>query len=272
MTGLLEGRVAFVTGAARGQGRSHALRLAEEGADIIAIDICAPIASIPYAMGSADDLAETERLVNELDRRIVTRVADVRDFDAVQAAVDAGIAELGPVDIICTNAGIGAQVTGSQSWRISGERWNDTIGVNLTGSWHAVKAAVPSMVEAGRGGSIVMTGSTAAVKGMQQLSDYAASKHGVLGLMRSLAQELAPHGIRVNAVLPTGVNTPMIHNPSMDLFVAENPAMVANLANLLPVPEVEPVDISNAVVWLCSDAARYVTAISLPVDAGFTQK
>ena len=272
MTGTLQGKVALISGAARGQGRSHAIRLAEEGADIIALDICADIPSIPYSMATPEDLAETERLVHDLDRRIVARQVDVRDFESLRSAVEDGISELGNIDIVCANAGIGAQVTGSQSWNISEERWRDTLDVNLTGSWHTVKAAIPSMIDGGRGGSIVMTGSTAAVKGMEQLSDYAASKHGVLGLMRSLAQELAPYNIRVNAVIPTGVNTPMIHNAAMDKFVAENPAMMANLSNMLPIPEVQPVDISNAIVWLCSDAARYVTAIALPIDAGFTQK
>lgn len=272
MAGLLEGNVAFITGAARGQGRSHAVRLASEGADIIATDISKQIDTVKYAVATTDDMAETVRLVKAEGQRIVARQADVRDFDAMQAAVDDGIAELGHVDIVCANAGIGVQEVDAPTWKLSAERWRDVIDVNLTGVWHTVKAAVPAMVERDKGGSIVMINSTAGLKGQPFFSDYAASKHGCVGLMRTLAMELAPHGIRVNSVHPTGVKTPMVENEALAAFVEANPEMVAKLSNMLPIDMLDPSDVSNAVLWLVSDAARYVTAVALPVDAGFTQK
>lgn len=272
MRGVVEGKVALITGAARGQGRSHAVRLAEEGADIIAVDACEQIDTVHYPMSTLEDLQETARLVEERGRRIVARRADVRDFRVLSAAVDAGLRELGRIDIVCANAGIGAQEVDVPAWKMSEERWRDVIDVNLTGVWLTVKAAVPSMIDRGEGGSIIITSSTAGLRGMAQLADYAASKHGLVGLMRTLAQELAQYSIRVNTVHPTGVKTPMIENEAMQVFIDANPAMVENLANMLPVETLESIEISNAVLWLASDAARYVTAITLPVDAGFTQK
>ena len=272
MSGLLEGHVALITGAARGQGRSHAVRLAQEGADIIATDISTQIETVKYDVASSDDLSETVRLVEAEGRRIVARQADVRDFEAVQAAVDDGIAELGHVDIVCANAGIGVQEVDSPTWKISAERWRDVIDVNLTGVWHTIKATVPAMIERDQGGSVVIINSTAGLKGQPFFADYAASKHGCVGLMRTLAKELAPHGIRVNSIHPTGVRTPMVENEALAAFVEANPEMVATLSNMLPVDMLEPSDVTNALLWLVSDAARYVTAVALPVDAGFTQK
>ena len=272
MGSLLEGSVALITGAARGQGRSHAVRLAEEGADIIATDISTQIETVKYAVATTDDMAETTRLVEATGRRIVARDADVRDLDALQAAVDDGIAELGHVDIVIANAGIGVQEVDAPTWKISAERWRDVIDVNLTGVWHTIKATVPAMIERDEGGSVVIINSTAGLKGQPFFSDYAASKHGCVGLMRTLAKELAPHQIRVNSVHPTGVRTPMVENEALAAFVEANPDMVATLSNMLPVDMLEPSDVTNAVLWLVSDAARYVTAITLPVDAGFTQK
>ncbi|SHL10223.1 SDR family mycofactocin-dependent oxidoreductase [Pseudonocardia thermophila] len=271
MAGRLEGKVALVSGAARGQGRSHAVRLAQEGADVIAFDLCGQMSTVPYPMATSDDLKETVQQVEELDRRIVAREADVRDSAAVKAVVDEGVAELGGrLDIVCANAGI--CTFGENVWSLTDEQWDETIGVNLTGVFKTIRAAVPHMIQAGNGGSIVITSSTAGVKGMTRIGHYVASKHGVVGLMRTLANELAQYSIRVNTVHPTGVDTPMVNNDYMQSFLADAPEMAQNMQNALPVEMVEPVDISNAIVWLCSDEARYVTGITVPVDAGFLNR
>jgi (+)-trans-carveol dehydrogenase len=277
--GRVEGKVAFVTGAARGQGRSHALRLAQEGADIIAVDIEDQIDSVPYGMATPDDMAETVRQIEALDRRIVATKADVRDFDQVKAAVDDGVAQLGRLDIVAANAGIASF---GRSEELSEETWRDMLDVNLTGVWHAAKAAIPHIRAGGNGGSIVLTSSTAGIEPYENLSHYTSAKHGVVGLMRTLAVELAPDFIRVNSVHPTSVNTDMIHNAAMyELFAPDMEASARtkeSLAdryqamNALPIPWVEPVDISNAVLFLASDEARYITGIMLPVDAGSTTK
>jgi SDR family mycofactocin-dependent oxidoreductase len=268
--GKLEGKVAFITGAARGQGRSHAIRLAQEGADIIAVDICQQIATVPYPMATPDDLAETAKQVEALDRRIFTAQADVRDAAALKAAFDAGVAELGPVDIVLANAGIAPMGLNEPHGA-----WQDVIDVNLTGVFNTVEIAIPSMVERGQGGAIVLTSSTAGINGIGGPTGgglgYTAAKHGVVGLMRSYANNLAQHSIRVNTVHPTGVNTPMIVNEAMQEWL-EQAGESSALTNALPVPMVEPVDISNAIAWLVSDDARYVTGVTLPVDAGFTNK
>ena len=269
--GVLEGKVAFITGAARGQGRSHAVRLAEEGADIIAVDIAAQIDTVPYPMSTPDDLAETVRLVEALDRRIYSQIADVRDKSALQSAFDAGTAELGSVDIVLANAGIAPM-----SMHPVQQEWTDVIATNLTGVYTTVEVAKQSRIDRGTGGASVLTSSTA---GLTEIGGdtpgglgYTAAKHGVVGLMRSYANYLAPYSIRVNTVHPTGVNTPMVVNDFMQEFLQSDPAMGQAMANALPVAMVEPVDISNAIVWLVSDAARYVTGVTLPVDAGFVNK
>jgi len=268
--GKLDGKVAFITGAARGQGRSHAIRLAQEGADIIAVDICQQIATVPYPMSTPDDLAETAKQVEALDRRIFTAQADVRDTAALKAAFDAGVAELGPVDIVLANAGIAPMGLHEPHGA-----WQDVIDVNLTGVFNTVEIAIPSMIERGQGGAIVLTSSTAGINGIGGPTGgglgYTAAKHGVVGLMRSYANNLAQHSIRVNTVHPTGVNTPMIVNEAMQEWL-EQAGESSALTNALPVPMVEPVDISNAIAWLVSDDARYVTGVTLPVDAGFTNK
>lgn len=269
MPGRLEGKVAFVSGAARGQGRSHAVRLAEEGADVIAFDVCRQLDTVPYPMATSDDLQETVRLVEELDRRIVAREADVRDLAGLQAVVDAGVAEFGRLDVVCANAGIAGFA--ENTWTMTEDQWEEMIAVNLSGVWRTIKAAVPNMIDAGNGGSIVITSSTAGVKGMRSSAHYVSAKHGVVGLMRSLANELAEHSIRVNTVHPTGVNTPMIHNEFIEGVLAQMGGG-EGLTNALPVNEVQPVDISNAIVWLSSDEARYVTGTMLPVDAGYLVK
>lgn len=274
MTGRLEGKVAFVTGAARGQGRSHAVRLAEEGADIIAIDVCKQIEGVQFPMSTPEDLDETVRQVKELGRRIVATPADVRDHDALKAAVDQGVAELGRLDIVCANAGLGSD--GDLMAEMTAETWQNTIDVNLTGVWQTAKVSIPHLIAGGRGGSIVLTSSVGGLRGHAHIGHYIAAKHGVIGLMRTLAWELGPHNIRVNSVCPTQVNTPMVmhegtyrmfrpdlENPTVDDFAAVSQSM-----HLLPTPWVEPRDISNAIVYLSSDEGRFVTGVALPIDAG----
>jgi SDR family mycofactocin-dependent oxidoreductase len=278
MAGRLEGKVAFITGAARGQGRSHAIRLAEEGADIIAIDVCDDVASVPYGLASAADLQTTVKLVEATDRRIVATRADVRDYDQVKAAVDAGVAELGRLDVVSANAGIASY---GLLEKLDTRTWQDVIDTNLTGVWYTAKASIPHLRASG-GGSIVLTSSTAGLKGIENVGHYTAAKHGVVGLMRALAIELARDNIRVNTIHPTAVNTDMIQNDAThELFApglaAENrteEVLAASFRsiNLLPVPWVDPVDISNALLWLASDESRYVTGVALPVDAGLLIK
>lgn len=273
--GKLDGKVAFITGAARGQGRSHALRLAQEGADIIAVDICAQVDSVGYPLATPDDLAETVRQVEALDRRIVASPADVRDSAALKQAVDEGVAQLGRLDIVLANAGIASFATVEE---LTDELWDDMIGINLTGVFKTVRAAVPHLRAHGQGGAIVITSSTAGIKGMANLAHYVSAKHGVVGLMKTLANELAPDMIRVNSVHPTAVDTDMIHNDqTYGLFVPDKPASevtrdeageIFQALNALPIRWVDPVDISNAVLFLVSDDARYVTGVQLPVDAG----
>lgn len=275
MGGRVAGKVAFVTGAARGQGRSHAVRLAEEGADIIAVDVCGPISpDSQIAPSNPDDLAQTADLVKNLDRRIVTAQVDVRDYDALKAALDGGVEQLGRLDIVVANAGIG---NGGQTLdKTSEEDWDDMIGVNLSGVWKTVKAAVPHLLSGGNGGSIILTSSVGGLKAYPHTGHYIAAKHGVIGLMRSFAVELGQHSIRVNAVCPTNVNTPMFMNEgTMKLFRPDlkNPgpddlAVAAQFMHTLPIGWVEPVDISNAVLFLASDEARYITGLPVTVDAG----
>jgi len=274
MAGRVEGKVAFITGAARGQGRSHAVRLAAEGADIIAVDICQNFANSPALGATTADLAETADLVKNLGRRIVTAEVDVRDGAAVQAAVDSGVEQLGRLDIIAANAGIGT--TGVKLDRMSEDLWQEMIDVNLSGVWKSVKAGVPHMLAGGRGGSIILTASVAGTKAYPHTGHYVAAKHGVVGLMRSFAVELGHHSIRVNSVHPTHVNSPMLMNEKtyrMFRPELENPGQadlepVCRTFHMLPIPWVEVEDISNAVLFLASDEARYITGVTLPVDAG----
>lgn len=269
--GRFDGKVAFVTGLARGQGRSHALRLAAEGADIIGVDICADIASVPYRMASREELDETISRVEKLDRRIIAKVADVRDGAAVRSVLDAAVAELGRLDYVVANAGISPMSFKETTPEEDEAAWNDVIGVNLTGVWHAATAGVPHILAGGRGGAMVFTGSTAALRGMGG-GGYGAAKHGVVGLMRGMANDLAPHNIRVNAVHPTAVNTLMATNEALQGFLATQVEKGLHLRNALPVDMVEPEDITAAVTFLLSDEARYVTGINFPVDAGFTNR
>ncbi|BBZ12149.1 mycofactocin-coupled SDR family oxidoreductase [Mycobacterium branderi] len=274
MAGRVEGKVAFITGAARGQGRSHAVRLAQEGADIIAVDICKQIDSVQIPLSTPEDLAETADLVKGLNRRIYTAEVDVRDYDALKAAVDAGVEQLGRLDIIVANAGIG---NGGATLDKTSERdWTDMIDVNLSGVWKSVKAGVPHILAGGRGGSIILTSSVGGLKAYPHTGHYVAAKHGVVGLMRTFAVELGQHMVRVNSVHPTNVNTPLFLNEqTMKLFRPdlENPGpddmkVVAQMMHTLPIGWVEPEDISNAVLFLASDESRYITGVTLPVDAG----
>ncbi|MFE9606767.1 mycofactocin-coupled SDR family oxidoreductase [Streptomyces hokutonensis] len=272
MTGRLAGKVAFITGAARGQGRSHAVRFAEEGADLIAIDLCEQIATVPAPMATKKDLDETVRLVEKAGGRIVAVVADIRDPVGLRHALVSGERQLGKgVDIVVANAGIFP--VGGDPDPDPDRTFRDVVEVNLTGTWNTINVAAPGLIERGRGGSIVLTSSTQGLvgrggDGSGSLTGYSASKHGVVGLMRSAANWLAPHGIRVNSVHPTGVRTPMIENQFVTDYVTNHPEAVAAVANALPVDMVEPVDVSNAILYLASDEARYVTGITLPVDAG----
>jgi len=274
MTGRVEGKVAFITGAARGQGRAHAVRMAQEGADIIAVDICKQIDSVQIPLSTPEDLAETADLVKGHNRRIYTAEVDVRDFDALKAAVDAGVEQMGRLDIIVANAGIGNG--GATLDKTSEPDWTDMIDVNLGGVWKTVKAGVPHILAGGRGGSIILTSSVGGLKAYPHTGHYVAAKHGVVGLMRTFAVELGAQNIRVNSVHPTNVNTPLFMNDgTMKLFRPdlENPGpddmkVVGQLMHTLPIGWVEPEDIANAVLFLASDEARYVTGVTLPVDGG----
>lgn len=266
-----DGKVALITGAARGQGRAHAIKLASEGADIIALDLCRQIDTVPYPLATAKDLADTVSAVERLDRRIVAAEVDVRDFTAVSAAVKEGLAELGRIDIVIANAGIAPHsVVETDPIQV----FEDTLAVNLTGVRHTVHAAVDTLIEQGEGGSVIITSSTAGLTarggtGTGACDGYVASKHAVVGLMRSWANWLAPHRIRVNTIHPTGVDTPMVINDAMAAYLEANPG---GATNLLDVPLIEAVDLAHAAAWLASDEARYVTGVTLPVDAGFTAK
>jgi SDR family mycofactocin-dependent oxidoreductase len=265
MTGLL-GKVVVITGAARGTGRAHCGRFADEGADVIALDVPA----------AADQLRDTAREVENRGRRAVTGLADVSDLETLTAAIDTGVAELRRLDVVVANAGI--HIPGGPSWELDPRDWHRTLDINLTGVWHTVKAAVPHIGD--QGGSVVIISSTNGIRGTVNSAHYTASKHAVVGLARTLANELGPRGIRVNTVHPGPVATPMVLNeemfrrlrPDLGSPTAADAAEVLQARNLLPVPWVEPVDVANAVVFLASDQARYITGTQLVVDAGLTRK
>ncbi|MFW0793985.1 mycofactocin-coupled SDR family oxidoreductase [Gordonia sp. CPCC 205515] len=271
--GKLDGKVAFITGAARGQGRSHAITLAKEGADIIAVDVTEQVETVPYATARPGDMEETVRQVEALDRRIIASEVDVRDLAALTKAADDGVAALGRLDIVLGNAGIS---TMAPTLEMDEEMWDTMIEINLSGVWKTVRAAVPHIVAGGRGGSVVLTSSLAAITVNENIAHYTAAKHGLVGLMRVLAKELGPQSIRVNTVHPTTVATDMILNePTYRLFRPdlENPTLAdfeeaAREMNKLPVPMVEPIDISNAILYLVSDDGRYVTGTTHVIDAG----
>jgi SDR family mycofactocin-dependent oxidoreductase len=272
--GKLDGKVAFITGAARGQGRSHAIRLAQEGADIIAVDLLEPVETVDYPMSTPADMEQTVKEVESFDRRIHFEQADVRDFQALKRVYDAGVAELGPVDIVLGNAGI-CQLGSAEPDPV--QAYLDVVGVNLIGVFNSVWVAANDMIARGQGGAIVLTSSTQGLTGRGADGSagaigYASAKHGVVGLMRSLTNWLSPHNIRVNTVHPTGVRTPMVMNDVLGQYLETNPQAASMAANLMPIDLIEPVDISNAILFLVSDDARYVTGVTLPVDAGFTAR
>ena len=279
MTGRMEGKVALVTGAARGQCRAHAVRLAQEGADVIAVDSCAGIDTVvgKYPPATREDLDQTVVEVEKAGGRIVARVADVRDQAGLDAAVAEGVAELGGLDGVVANAGIASY---GRAWELDEATWQDMIDVNLTGVWHTAKAAIPRLIDAGRGGAMVFTSSIGGFKGIQQVGHYVSAKHGLVGLMRNLANELAPYRVRVNTVHPTNVDTHMIQNPgTWGMFAPGDPEPTQEKAiagftslNALEIPWIESVDVANAVLFLLSDEARYITGATLPVDAGASIK
>lgn len=274
--GRAQRKVAFISGIARGQGRSHALRLAEEGADIIGVDICADIDTVPYPMARIEDLEETVRLVEKTGQRIVARQADIRDLKALQSVVAEGVGEFGRLDVIVANA---CTLNGyGNAWDLTEEQWADQVEVGLTGTWKTIKAAVPAMLESGNGGSVILVSSTCGLASEPHIAHYDAAKHGVTGLMRALAAELAPHMIRVNSLHPTNVRTTMCENDYLvQLFAGgregasfddEEVTRAFRDMAALPVPYLEPIDTSNAVLYLASDEARYVTGTTHVVDLG----
>jgi len=277
MAKQFDGKVAFITGAARGQGRSHAVRFAEEGADIIAVDICEQLDSVAYPMATREDLSETVDLVEKTGCRIVAEQADVREFQRLKSVVERGVDELGRIDFVLANAGIGTNL-GEPAHETAA--FVDAVDVMLTGVFYTIEAAVPAMLQHGDGGAIVITSSGAGLKSLSPafgtqsygMAGYQAAKHGVVGLMRYYATSLAENNIRVNTVHPGAVATPMVDNPQFMEFFAQHPEAASALRNLLPVRWMEPVIISEAMVYLCSAAGRYITGITLPIDAGFTVK
>jgi SDR family mycofactocin-dependent oxidoreductase len=266
--GALTDKVVFVTGAARAQGRSHAVRLAQEGADVIALDLCAAPLPLGYPPASHQDLEETGRLVEKAGRRAVTVVADVRDQDALDAAVEEGVRELGRLDVVVANAGISSW---GRFWEMPEELWRATIDINLSGVWRTFRAAAPRLIDQGRGGSLIAISSVAGIKALPGQAHYTAAKHGLVGLVKAAAIELGPYGIRVNSIHPWGVDTPMAHDPGVQTMLVAHPTYAGSFGSILTEPALAASeDISDAVVWLASDASRRVTGIQLPVDMGAT--
>lgn len=266
MTNELEGNVAFITGAARGMGRAEAVHLARAGADIIGIDNCRDAATTEYPGPTVAELEETGRLVEAEGRRAVMSVADVRDADGLTQALHDGVDQLGGLDIVVANAGI---CSAAKLWEVTDEQWDETIAVNLTGVFHTLRAVTPIMIDQGRGGSIIVTSSVAGVMGLPFLSHYGASKHGVVGLVRALANEVAEYEIRVNSIHPTGVATG-IQSPALMRLVEEKGDTLGPIfMNALPSPEIlDPDDVVGTVLWLASDAGRYTTGAQIPIDKG----
>jgi (+)-trans-carveol dehydrogenase len=277
VSGILDGKVAFITGAARGQGRSHAVRLAREGADIIAVDVCAPVDTVPYPMATKEDLDATVAAVKATGRHIEAHVADVRDLAALRASVEAGVARFGRLDVVIANAGIASY---GQADQLSEDEWDEMIAINLSGVWRTVRASVGHIVEGGRGGSVIITSSAAGLRGIPNAAHYAAAKHGIVGLMKVLALEFAKHQIRVNTIHPTTVDSPMSQNDAtLELFLPGIPrekqtqeayASIAQRLNVLPVPWIQPEVVSELVAFLASDHAEYITGAAIPVDAGMS--
>jgi SDR family mycofactocin-dependent oxidoreductase len=277
-TERLAGRVAVITGAARGQGRSHAIRLAEEGADVVLIDACVDHPTVEYPMPTPADLTETAELVEKIGRRAITAIADVRDLQTLTSAVDAAVAELGRLDIVVANAGIASYVSGAQ---MNDDQWIEMIDINLSGVWRTYRACIGHIQAAGRGGSVIMTSSVAGLRGIPNAAHYGAAKHGLVGLMRVLALEHGKERIRVNTIHPTTVDSGMVQNDSTRVLFLPNPnkprtqedfARVAQTLNVLPVPWIQPEVVSSLVAFLASDEAEYITGAAIPVDAGMSAR
>jgi (+)-trans-carveol dehydrogenase len=276
MTGRIEGKVAFISGAARGQGRSHAIRLAEEGADIIAVDICEPIQGVPYALATEDEFAQTVALVEKAGGRIVAVKADVRDTEQLASAVEKGVQHFGRLDIVCANAGITGSYAAAPTVTERVQLFEQVVNVNLSGVYRTIEVCKQHLIGGARGGVVIITSSLAGLRALGAGGGYTEAKHGLVGMMRSYAHELAPHLIRVNSIHPSNVNTPMIVNeftrkafrPDLENPTDQDVGAALMWLNLMPVPFVEVEDISNAVLFLASDEARYITGVALPVDAG----
>lgn len=260
-----EDRVVLITGAARGQGREHAVRLADEGADVALIDVCAPFETTAYEPSTEADLAETVRAVEATGRRVVHRVGDVRNAADVEALATQAVSTFGRLDGVVANAAICSY---GRLWELTEAQWREMIDINLTGVWNTLRASVPAMIDAGKGGSIVLTSSGAGLKGLPLLSHYSATKWGLVGIAQSLAHEVAADNIRVNTVHPTAVRTPMGRDPELRRIIDANPDLASAFGNMLPVGSIDTSAVADAVLWLLSDEARYVTATALPVDAG----
>jgi SDR family mycofactocin-dependent oxidoreductase len=275
--GRVANKVALVTGAARGQGRSDAVRLAEEGADLILLDLCGSVDSVPYPLPSEADLYETARLASAHGAKVLSRVVDVRDDDELRSVVTDGVREMGSIDVMVAAAGV---LSFGLTWEMTRAAWQDMIDINLTGAWLTAKAVIPSMIDAGRGGSLVFHSSKEGLKGLHSMGGYSASKHGVTGLMRTLSLELAPEFIRANSINATVVDTPMVHNeatyaafmPDIEAPTREDAAAAFAPINAMPIGWVDTGDVSNAVLFLASDESRYVSGVALPVDAGALYK
>ena len=261
-------RVAFITGIARGQGREHAVRLAAEGAAIIGLDSCAPPDATTYEPATEADLAETVSRVERAGGRIVARVTDVRDAAGVAAVLDEGVSTFGRLDAVIANAGVCSY---GRLWELTPEQWTETLDVNLTGVWHTLRAAVPVLIDQGEGGSIVITSSGAGLKGLPLLGHYGATKWAITGLARSLANEVAEHSIRVNTVHPTAVRTPMGDDPGLRAVLDAHPLLVRSFGIMLPTGKIDSSDVADAVLWLLSDEAKWITGAAIPVDAGASQ-
>ncbi|SOX53990.1 NAD(P)-dependent oxidoreductase [Mycobacterium ahvazicum] len=275
--GRLNGKVALITGAARGIGRAQAVRFAQEGADIVALDVCGPVDTVVIPPSTPQDLETTAALVAETGGQVHSEIVDVRDLAGMRAATDRGVRRFGGLDVVCATAGITSR---GMAVDLDENAWRTMLDVNLTGVWHTCRAAAPHLIARGAG-SMVLTSSIAGLRGLLGVAHYTAAKHGVVGLMRSLANELAPHNVRVNCINPTNVDTPMIQNDAVrsafrpDLDRPRSRVEFAEAAtamNMLAVPWIDPVDVANAALFLASDEARYITAIVLPVDAGATQR
>jgi SDR family mycofactocin-dependent oxidoreductase len=277
MRGRVEGKVAFITGAARGQGRSHAVRLAQEGADIIAVDLCEPIPTVTpefYDGATEEDLEETVRQVEALDRRIYSVKADVRDYAALKAALDAGVAELGRLDIAIANAGI--FTFGHDTDQVTDDDWDNIHDINLKGVWHTAKAAMPHLKQTGLGASLTLISSLAGTKGLANVAAYTAAKHGVVGLMKVLANELGPYGVRVNSIHPNAMATNMVMNeatyklfrPELEHPTFDDAKRAAGKMNSMGVDFMDPSYVSNAILYLSSDEALWVNGVQLAIDGG----